>query len=133
MGMSRMPDPARDIDGAEVEILRARLGSVAEEMRTTLKRTAFSPVIYEVLDFGISVYDANLDLIAEAPGLARFLGANDFAVPTVIRHVGADTLNPGDVVMTGPPGRPDNVKEGDVMEVEIAEIGTLSNPVVNES
>lgn len=101
--MNRMPDAARDIDGAEVEILRARLGSVAEEMRTTLKRTAFSPVIYEVLDFGISVYDANLDLIAEAPGLARFLGANDYAVPTVIRHVGADTLNPGDVVVANYP------------------------------
>jgi 2-keto-4-pentenoate hydratase/2-oxohepta-3-ene-1,7-dioic acid hydratase in catechol pathway len=55
-------------------------------------------------------------------------------VPTIMEFVTrVMTLNPGDVVMTGTPGRPDNVKEGDVMEVEIAEIGTLSNPVVNES
>ena len=56
-----------------------------------------------------------------------------YDVPTIIEFVTrVMTLNPGDVVMTGTPGRPDNVKEGDVMEVEIAEIGTLSNPVVNE-
>lgn len=98
-----MPEAGRHIDGAEVEILRARLGSVAEEMRTTLKRTAFSPVIYEVLDFGISVYDAQFDVIAEAPGLARFLGANDYAVPRIVSHVGAHALNPGDVLVANYP------------------------------
>ena len=44
------------------------------EMRATLVRTAFNPVIYEVLDFGISIYDADLELIAEAPGITLFLG-----------------------------------------------------------
>jgi N-methylhydantoinase B/oxoprolinase/acetone carboxylase alpha subunit len=37
-------------------------------MRAILIRTAFNPVIYEVLEFGISIYDAQLRLVAEAPG-----------------------------------------------------------------
>jgi N-methylhydantoinase B len=68
------------IDGAVVEIVRSYLVSAAEEMRATLIRTAFNPVIYEVFDFGISIYDAKLDLIGEASGLTFFLGANDHAV-----------------------------------------------------
>ena len=55
------------IDGSLVEVIRNYLISVAQEMRVTLIRTACNPVIYEVLDFGISVYDRNLDLIAEGP------------------------------------------------------------------
>ena len=41
------------MDGATAEVIRSYLGSAAEEMRATLIRTAFNPVIYEVLDFGI--------------------------------------------------------------------------------
>ena len=49
----------RAIDGATVEVVRSYLVAAAEEMRATLIRTAFNPVIYEVLDFGISIYDAS--------------------------------------------------------------------------
>ncbi|MCP4382608.1 MAG: pyridoxal-phosphate dependent enzyme, partial [Hyphomicrobiales bacterium] len=80
------------VDGAQAEIIRASLLNVAEEMRTALVRTAFSPVIYEVRDFGISIYDRSCQLIAEAPGLTRFLGANDYAVPKVLDHVGVTVL-----------------------------------------
>ena len=69
-----------DIDGATVEVVQSYLTAAANEMRATLIRTAFNPVIYEVLDFGISIYNAAMDLIAEAPGLTFFLGANDYSV-----------------------------------------------------
>jgi N-methylhydantoinase B len=52
------------IDGATVEVVRSYLVAAAEEMRATLIRTAFNPVIYEVLDFGISIYDDRLRLLA---------------------------------------------------------------------
>ena len=58
-----------ELDAATVEVVRSYLASAAEEMRRTLIRTAFNPVIYEVLDFGISLYSRDLDLVAEAPGL----------------------------------------------------------------
>ena len=53
------------VDGSAVEVVRNYLISAAQEMRATLIRTACNPVIYEVLDFGISIYDRNLDLIAD--------------------------------------------------------------------
>ena len=59
------------LDAATTQVIRSYLLSAAQEMRRTLVRTAFNPVIYEVLDFGISLYDDDLELIADAPGLAE--------------------------------------------------------------
>ena len=42
------------------------------------------------------------------------------------------TLDPGDVIMTGTPGEPGEIKRGDVVEVELEGVGTLSNPVIAE-
>ena len=42
------------------------------------------------------------------------------------------TLNPGDVIWMGTEGGPKNMKPGDVCEIEITGIGTLSNPIVGE-
>ncbi len=91
------------VDGATVEVVRSYLLAAAEEMRTTLIRTAFNPVIYEVLDFGISIYDAGMDLIAEAPGLTFFLGANDYSLRKGVEYVGLENLHRGDVVMLNYP------------------------------
>jgi 2-keto-4-pentenoate hydratase/2-oxohepta-3-ene-1,7-dioic acid hydratase in catechol pathway len=43
------------------------------------------------------------------------------------------TLYPGDVVWMGTEGAPENLKHGDVCDIEITGIGTLSNPVVREA
>jgi N-methylhydantoinase B len=91
------------LDGATVEVIRSYLVAAAEEMRTTLIRTAFNPVIYEVLDFGISVYDARMRLIAEAPGLTFFLGANDYSLRKGIEYIGAGNLHRGDIVLLNYP------------------------------
>jgi len=36
-------------------------------MQRTLIRTAYNTIIYEILDFGISVFDRDLNLIADSP------------------------------------------------------------------
>lgn len=40
------------------------------------------------------------------------------------------TLEPGDVVYTGTPGGPGEIKPGDVCEIEVEGIGVLQNPVL---
>ena len=87
------------LDGATVEVIRHYLNSTAEQMRRTLVRTAFNPVIYEVLDFGISMYDRDRRLISESSGLLSFLGANDYAIHKGVEKVGIENLHAGDVVM----------------------------------
>ncbi len=56
-----------------------------------------------------------------------------YGVPEIIAFVTRVlTLEPGDVVMTGTPGTPGNIHDGDVVEIEIDGIGTLKNAVRNE-
>ena len=43
------------------------------------------------------------------------------------------TLNPGDIILTGAPGAVEQLSPGDVVEIEIPEIGTLRNPVAADN
>ncbi|MYH56298.1 MAG: hydantoinase B/oxoprolinase family protein [Acidimicrobiia bacterium] len=95
--------PDQALDGATVEVIRHYLNSTAEQMRRTLVRTAFNPVIYEVLDFGISMYDRDRRLISESSGVLSFLGANDYAIHKGVEAVGIENLDPGDVIMINYP------------------------------
>ena len=56
-----------------------------------------------------------------------------FDVPSVISFISkVVTLEPGDLIFTGTSGIPVQIKDGDVVEVEVKGIGVLSNPVENE-
>ena len=54
-------------------------------------------------------------------------------VPRIIEFVSSVvTLEPGDVIMTGTPGRPGDIHPGDTVEVEVEGVGVLRNPVTAE-
>ena len=53
-----------------------------------------------------------------------------FDCPTVVSWIsGWVTLHPGDIVYTGTPGATRKLSPGDILEVEIENVGVLSNPV----
>jgi 2-keto-4-pentenoate hydratase/2-oxohepta-3-ene-1,7-dioic acid hydratase in catechol pathway len=53
-----------------------------------------------------------------------------FDIPEVVRFISQwVTLVPGDIIYTGTPGETRRMKAGDVVEVKIEGIGTLTNPV----
>ncbi len=57
-----------------------------------------------------------------------------FSVARLVSYISeAMTLLPGDVIMTGTPSGVGPIAPGDVVEIEISEIGTLRNPVVAEA
>ena len=64
-----------------------------------------------------------------------------FGIQELVEYVSlATTLEPGDVIATGTPGGvgdsrvpPRYLVEGDVVEVTVSGVGTLSNPVTLES
>jgi hypothetical protein len=91
------------LDGATVEVIRNYVVSVAEQMRRTLVRAAFNPVIYDVLDFGISMYDSGLSLMAESAGITHFLGANDHAIVKGTEYIGIANMSEGDVYLLNYP------------------------------
>ena len=88
---------------ADLEIISGLFLSAAEQMRRTLVRTAFNAVIYEVLDFGISIADSKGRMVAEAAGITSFIGANDYALKTLLKKLDLNSLRPGDVVMLNYP------------------------------
>ncbi len=63
-------------------------------MRRTLVRTAFNAVIYEVLDFGISIADAKGRMVAEAAASPPSLAANDYALKMLIENMDMASLRP---------------------------------------
>jgi N-methylhydantoinase B len=95
---------AVDADPVTTEVIRHGLNSAAEQMKRALIRTAFSPVIYEVLDFAVAIYDRQVRLLAQAPSLPIFMGTLNFCVEAAVEAVGGvRTLEPGDVILYNVP------------------------------
>jgi N-methylhydantoinase B len=79
-GMGRSAG-AVDADPITTEVIRHGLNSAAGQMKRALVRTAFSPVIYEVLDFAVAIYDRQVRLLAQAPSLPLFMRGGDAGLP----------------------------------------------------
>ncbi|MBM3677736.1 MAG: hydantoinase B/oxoprolinase family protein [Actinobacteria bacterium] len=82
---------------ATVEVVRHAFMSGAEQMRRNLYRSAYSPVIYEMKDCAVGIYDARGDLLGQAPGLPFFLGSLGGSIKAVLALKGADAFCEGDV------------------------------------
>jgi N-methylhydantoinase B len=90
-------------DPATAEVIRHYLASAATEMERTLVRTAYSTIIYEINDFGLSIFDRNLNLLADATGLPLFLGANEYAIRQALKNCQCGPMEPGDVLYMNVP------------------------------
>ncbi|MCH8182380.1 MAG: hydantoinase B/oxoprolinase family protein [Proteobacteria bacterium] len=95
---------ASDADPVTTEILRHALNSAANQMRRALVRTAFSPTIYEVLDFAAAIYDREIRMLAQTPTLPLFMGTMNFCIEFAVEAVGgAGVLEPGDIILYNDP------------------------------
>jgi len=87
-------------DATTTEIVRRSLESGAEQMKRALIRTAFSPVIYEGLDFAVALYDPRARLLAQAPSLPVFMGTLNFCIEAAFEGVGGESeLADGDILV----------------------------------
>ena len=93
-----------DADPVTTEIVRQGLNAAADQMKRALVRTAFSPVIYEVLDFAAAIYDRDVCLLAQAPSLPTFMGTMSFCVGACVEAAGGEeVLEPGDILLYNVP------------------------------
>jgi N-methylhydantoinase B len=88
------------LDPITVEVIRSFYQSTARQMRSTLVRAAFNPVIYEMIDFSVGIYTRDAELIAEGPGIPFFMGTLTFAIRSVVKHLGIDNIHDGDVLLS---------------------------------
>jgi len=94
---------ATDADPVQLELFNSQFAAVAEQMGTTLRRTALSTNVKERLDFSCAVFTPAGDLVANAPHVPVHLGAMSACVIDLIEDVGR--FAPGDVYITNDPYR----------------------------
>jgi len=90
-----------DADPVMLEVFNNLFMSIAEQMGVRLQNTARSTNIKERLDFSCAVFDANGELIANAPHTPVHLGSMDRSVASVIQS--HKDMKPGDVFVTNAP------------------------------
>lgn len=98
--MSTQPN----LDGIRLQVIWSRLISVADEIATTLERTAFSLIVRDNQDYACALYDARGIMLAQSsqctPGQAG-------STPTVVREMlatyPAETLEDGDILICNDP------------------------------
>ena len=78
------------------------LASIADEMATTICRTAHSTVVRDGMDFSAVVCDAKGRTVAQAVSVPFHLGSIPAAMETLLEHYG-DRLRPGDVFVMNDP------------------------------
>jgi N-methylhydantoinase B len=92
---------AAEVDPITLEVIRHRLVSIANQIDANIKRTAFSPYIYEYNDFAVGLVGADGELIAQCTGgMPPFVADSvGMAVRDGLKVYGRDRLHHGDVVV----------------------------------
>ena len=86
------------IDPVTVEVIRNAFDSIGSQMNNNLARSAYTPIIYEMKDCSVGIFDHRGRLLGQAPGLPIFLGALESAIFATTDHFGGwDIYKPGDV------------------------------------
>ena len=91
------------IDPITLEVIRNRCIAASRDIRRTIERAAYSPILYEVVDFSCGILDSEANLIAETPGLPIFLANLGYAVESTYNTIGRENVKPGDVILCNDP------------------------------
>ena len=89
-------------DPVLLEVFNNLFMAIAEQMGVTLANTAYSVNIKERLDFSCALFDAEGNLIANAPHMPVHLGSMGESVKTIIERR-RGTMRPGDVFVLNAP------------------------------
>ena len=90
-------------DPITLSVIQAGIAAAADEMFAVLRKTAMSPIIYEVLDVGTGITDADGRLLSSGAGIPTFVGVLDKAVARILEIHGAEAIKPGDLFVTNDP------------------------------
>jgi len=80
------------------EIIRNALISAAKEMNESLFRSAYSPIIYEMKDCSVGIFNEKCEILGQSAGLPIFLGNLEIAIQITTEFFGGiDCYKEGDV------------------------------------
>ncbi|MCX5497794.1 hydantoinase B/oxoprolinase family protein [Kaistia dalseonensis] len=90
-------------DPVTFDIIQNALEAVADEMFAAQRKTSMSAIIYEVLDLGTGICDANGEIASSGAGIPAFVGVLDKAVKRIIEKHPPETIRPGDLFASNDP------------------------------
>ncbi|MEO9897149.1 MAG: hydantoinase B/oxoprolinase family protein, partial [Paracoccaceae bacterium] len=89
-------------DPITLEIIQNSLQATSDEMFAAMRKTAMSSIIYEVLDMGTGITDAEGRIASSGAGIPAFIGVLDKSVQFILSKFG-DDIQPNDVFITNDP------------------------------
>ncbi len=89
-------------DPFTIAVVQAGLNAATEEMFAVLRKTAMSPIIYEVLDVGTGVTDPEGNLVSSGAGIPTFVGVLDKSVKAICAKYRGSVCE-GDIFVTNDP------------------------------
>ncbi len=92
-----------DFDPITIEIIQSSLSAITDEMFATMRRTAMSSIIYEVLDFGVALFNERGELASSGSGIPGFIGMLEPGVAAITKKFDADDIRDGDIFMLNIP------------------------------
>ena len=101
--LTTIPAPATEMssDPITLEIIQNALQATADEMFAAMRKTAMSSIIYEVLDLGTGITDADGRIASSGAGIPAFIGVLDKSVRFILsKH---DDFRAGDIFITNDP------------------------------
>ena len=93
----------RPSDPVTREVVASSLVSAAEEMSRALRRSAYSAIIYDMLDYSCAIFGPRGELISQAENLPAQLGVMSSVIAHLLRKFGDGGLEPGDIVIANHP------------------------------
>ena len=93
-----------EYDPITLEIIQSSLQATADEMFASIRKTAMSSIIYEVLDMGTGIMDAEGNIASSGAGIPAFIGVLDKSVKVILNKFDQPgDVQEGDVFMTNDP------------------------------
>ena len=94
---------AMNIDSVSRDVFQHEAVSVAEEMSAALRRSAFSAIIWDMIDYACGLLDPDGNTIAQAPTIPAQLGIMPTAFRHMIREIPLAEWHEGDVIICNDP------------------------------
>lgn len=92
-----------EVSAIDRDVFQHQLVGVAEEMSTALRRSAYSPVIWDVYDYACAIFTPGGELIAQAVTIPAQLGTMSTALAHIRRAIPTETWAEGDALVCNDP------------------------------
>lgn len=87
------------------DVCQYQLAAITEEMSAALRRSAFSPIIWDMLDYSCALIAPHGEMLAQADTIPAQLGILTYAVQGIVKEIPLESWLPGDVLICNDPYR----------------------------